>query len=260
MGEIVFIGLGLWDEKDLSIKGLEEARSCDSLFAEFYTSKLIGTDVEKLKERIGREIVILPREVVEQGDLLIEEARKGKVGFLTAGDPMTATTHIDLRLRASKEGIETKIVHGSSVITAAAGLLGLQIYKFGRVVSIPFPQEKYFPSSPYDFAAQNKERGLHTLLLLDIDEEGRCMSPEEGIRYLLDLEGKRRKGVFTRETIICVLGGVGSPHPLLLANRVEVILLRRPERPPHCLVLPGELHFMEKEALVRLAGLPRELL
>ena len=30
-------------------------------------------------------------------------------------------------------------------------------------------------------------------------------------------------------------------------------------RPLHCLVIPGERHFMEKEALVKLAGAPKDL-
>ena len=30
-------------------------------------------------------------------------------------------------------------------------------------------------------------------------------------------------------------------------------------KPPHTLVFPGKLHFMEAEALVELAGAPREI-
>ena len=45
---LVFIGLGLFDEKDLTVRALEEARSCDVLYAEFYTSRMAGTSIERL--------------------------------------------------------------------------------------------------------------------------------------------------------------------------------------------------------------------
>ena len=50
---------------------------------------------------------------------------------------MIATTHVDLRLRAHKAGVRTSIVHAASVGSAAAGVAGLQSYKFGRTVTIP---------------------------------------------------------------------------------------------------------------------------
>src|SRR5881397_2874324 len=137
MGELVFIGLGLYDERDLTLRALDEARGCDVLFAEFYTSALRGTTVEKLEALIGKPVTVLHREDIESGVILLKHAATQRVGFLVPGDPMIATTHIDLRLRAESASIRTRIVHGSSILTAAIGLLGLQAYKFGRTTTIP---------------------------------------------------------------------------------------------------------------------------
>ena len=48
MDELAFIGLGLFDEKDITLKGLDAARDADIVFAEFYTSSLRGTTRETM--------------------------------------------------------------------------------------------------------------------------------------------------------------------------------------------------------------------
>ncbi|MBA3044450.1 diphthine synthase, partial [archaeon] len=161
---LVFIGLGLFDEKDVTVKGFEEAKKCDMVFAEFYTARLMGSSKEKLESLFGKEIKILNRKEVEDGRIILDEAKNKNVAFLTPGDPMTATTHVALRIQAKEMGIKTKIVHGVSIVSAASGLLGLQSYKFGRTTTIPFPEKDYLPESPYEVIRQNKENGLHTLI------------------------------------------------------------------------------------------------
>src|SRR5207245_10143861 len=66
LGELVFIGLGLFDEKDITLKGLEIARTADAVFAEFYTSSLRGTTVETLRLMIGKPIRVLTRKDLDQ--------------------------------------------------------------------------------------------------------------------------------------------------------------------------------------------------
>src|SRR5207245_1311502 len=144
LGALVFIGLGLFDEKDITLKGLEIARAADAVFAEFYTSSLLGTTVDTLRLMIGKPIRVLSRKDLEQGSEVIEAAREGIAALLVPGDPMAATTHVELRLRAHEAGIRTRIVHGPSIVSAAAGLLGLQSYKFGLATTIVFPGELHF--------------------------------------------------------------------------------------------------------------------
>jgi len=259
MGELVFIGLGLYDEKDLTLRAIEEAKQCQVLFAEFYTSAMRGTTLDRLKELLGKDIAVLKREDVESGDIIVREAAAKRVGFLVAGDPMTATTHVDLRLRAAKQGITTRVIHGVSILTAAAGLLGLQAYKFGRTVTIPFQEARFKPTSPYEMISQNRQAGLHTLVLLDLKEGGKYMTANEGMSYLVEQESNMKFGTFTQDSLVCVLGRVGSANPLVLAGLVSDMIGRDFGDPLHCIVLPGKLHFTEKEALVVLAGAPQEI-
>ena len=113
---LFFVGLGLYDEKDISLKGLEAVRTADAVYAEFYTSRLMGTSLEKLQGLYGKSIHLLSRPEVEGDPAWLEEAREKNVAFLVGGDPMVSTTHLDLRLRALEMGIKTKVIHSSSIV------------------------------------------------------------------------------------------------------------------------------------------------
>ena len=221
-GKLTFIGLGLYDEKDITIKGLEEIKKSDKVFAEFYTAKLTGTDIKKIEKTIGKPIKVLSRNETEKGEQIIDSALKKNVVFLSAGDPMTATTHIDLRLRAIKLGIKTKLIHGCSIITAVSGLIGLQNYKFGRTTTLAYPEKNYFPTSPYNIIKENKDMGLHTLVLLDIQEDNnRYMTANEGIKLLLKMEEKHKQEIFSKDSILCVVARAGSNKPITVADTIK---------------------------------------
>jgi diphthine synthase len=259
MRELVFVGLGLYDEKDLSVKALEELKKADKIFAEFYTSKLLGTTIEKLESLIGKKIELISREEVEKGEKIIEEAKVKKVVFVCAGDTMMATTHVSLRLRAIDSGIKTRLVHGSSIFTAVPSLLGLQHYKFGRTVSLPFPEKVPFPESSYDGIKENKERSLHTLVILDLEDE-KFMSANEALDILLKLEDRKKQNVITQDTLICVVARVSSKEPLCVSDYLKNLITKDFGLPLHCLVIPGKLHFLEVESLIKIAGAPKEIL
>ncbi len=258
-----FVGLGLYDEKDVSVRGLETIRDADLVFAEFYTSRLMGVSPEKLAEFYGKDVRLLSREEVETSpEEWMAEAREKKVAFLVGGDPMISTTHLDLRLRALKMGIRTRVVHSSSIVTAVSGLTGLQNYRFGRSTSIPYPYvaggKRIVAQSPYDVVVENLERNLHTLLFLDI-QEGRYMTVSEGSALLLEME--RISG---DDRLVSSLGiGVaraGSEDANVLADWLPNLAERDLGGPLHILVVPARLHFMEAEGLVALAGAPTEIL
>lgn len=259
-GQLIFIGLGLYDENDISLRGLKELENCEKVFAEFYTSKLVGLNRNSFEKKIGKEIEVLSREESERGDKILKYALKGKVGFLTCGDPMIATTHVNLRLHAIKKDVNTKIIHSGSIVTAVPGLLGLQNYKFGRTTTLAFPEKDYFPTSPYLVIKRNKEIGLHTLVLLDIQSDKDIyMNANEGMKLLLKMEEKVKENIITEDRVICVVGQAGSDKPILKANMIKFLLDKNFGPPLHTLVIPGPLHFMEVEALEICAGLPREI-
>lgn len=249
-GLLLFVGLGLHDEKGITVGGLEELRVADIVFAEAYTSTLTHGALDRLAASTGKEIQLLTRAEVEDGTRLLEEAATKRVVLLVAGDPMSATTHVDLRLRAKAATIETVVIHGVSIMTAVPGLLGLQHYKFGRTTTLPFPQEGYAPTSPYEVVEENRSRGLHTLVLLDIDAEGsRYMTANEGMHLLLDLERRVGRGVISQDTVVCVVARAGAPDCMVRAGRISELMPLDFGPPLHTLAIPGKLHFMESEAL-----------
>ncbi len=259
-GTLTFIGLGLYDAKDLSLKALDAIHHADVVYAEFYTSKLAGTSIDQLQETIGTSIIPLTREQTEHPTQLIADAQQKNTVLLTCGDPMTATTHVDLRIRAHHKHIPTYIIHSSSIITAAPGLLGLQIYKFGRTTTLAYPEKNYFPTSPYDVIKENLNHNLHTLILLDIQAHtNRYMTATEGITLLQQMEHQQKHHLITPDTLMCVVGQAGSPTPTLAANTIATLLKKDFGPPLHCLIYPGKLHFMEFEALQHLAGLPEHI-
>jgi len=57
---LYFIGIGLNDEKDISVKGLELVKKADSVYLENYTSK-INCDVKYLEQLYGKKIILADR-------------------------------------------------------------------------------------------------------------------------------------------------------------------------------------------------------
>ena len=164
---LYFIGLGLGDAKDITVRGLEIVKKCDKVFLEHYTS-ILTVGKEELEKFYGREVILADRDLVEQGaDEILDGALEQEIAFLVVGDPFGATTHSDLVLRAKELGIPHQVVHNASIMNAV-GCCGLQLYNYGETVSIPFWTENWKPDSFYSKIAANLERGLHTLCLLDI--------------------------------------------------------------------------------------------
>ena len=258
-GSLTFIGLGLFDEKDISLKGFEEIRKSDEIFAEFYTAKLTDNSVNEIEKKINKKIKILSRAKTEDANIILSSAKDKKIAFLTCGDPMTATTHIDLRLRAIKLGIKTNVIHGSSIVTAVPGLLGLQNYKFGRTTTLAYPEKNYFPTSPYDVIKENKKMGMHTLVLLDIHaDKNKFMTANEGMKLFLKMEEKLKKKIIDKDSLVCVVARAGSKDSTVVAGSLKDLLKKDFGPPLHTIVIPGELHFMEIEALELLAQLPAQ--
>lgn len=261
---LTFIGLGLFDEYDISLKGLEVVREADLVYAEFYTSRLMGTNLEKMEKLYGKKVRLLSREDVEQQPDWLDDAKNKKVVFLTGGDTMVSTTHVDLRLRAENLGIETCLIHGASIASAVSGLTGLQNYRFGKSASIPYPYEsrrgmKVISEAPYDTIKQNFELGLHTLVFLDIDKEKGYMSVNLALELLLEVEKKRGERVMDRAVAVGI-ARAGSEKPVVKADYSEDLKSFDFGKPLHILVIPGKLHFLEAEALVKLAAGPRDIM
>jgi diphthine synthase len=263
LNELVFIGLGLYDEKDISVRGLEELKKSDTIFAEIYTSLMPGLSIQNLEKMIGKKINVVSRKVLEEeaGKQLFDTSKKGKTAFIVQGDPLISTTHVDLRINAKKRGIKTRVIHGASAASAIRGISGLQNYKFGKTVTIPFLKQRIVSETPYNVIRENKKMGSHTMCYLDIDTENdRCLKINEALNILLELEKQKNENVTTSKTLVIGIARAGSPIPMVKAGSIEKVITLDFGGPPHSLVFPGKLHFMEAEALITLADAPKMIL
>jgi len=229
---LYLIGLGL-DKNDLSLKAVDAIKNCDSVYCEFFTSNWNG-DIKNVEKITGKRIDELKREEVESS-FLIKESKNKFIALLTPGDPLTATTHFELILECEKQKIKTEIIHSSGIYTAVAET-GLHLYKFGRTTTLPKPQEKFNPSSPLEIIKENKKSGLHTLVLLDIG-----MTAAEGMKMLYD-------DFKDEEIVVCC--NLGSRNQIIKYGTVNSLVKEKGlNQSPSVLIVPGNLHFKEEEAL-----------
>jgi diphthine synthase len=246
-----FIGVGL--EQSPTLEAIELLKECDRIYWENYTSPVINRDLfQNLSGSIGEEkkIELVKRDLVEDGRQILEQAARSKVALVCSGDPLVATTHQDLRTRAIRAGIETRVLHGSSILCAIGGELGLSSYSFGKSVTLTRSPMQY---TAYLTIYQNLLRGLHTTLLLEWDEKSNFfLSPKDAITSLIDAEKDLKYDVITNDTLLLAISRIGekttSPR-ISCCNFAESETLPDFGSPPITLVLPGKLHFTEIEAL-----------
>jgi diphthine synthase len=257
LNELVFIGLGLNDEKGITVKGLEETKSADQVFMEQYTNLMADFSLARFEALCGKKVRVVSRRTLEEenGKVILEAAKVGKTVFLVPGDPFIATTHVTLRIDAEKQGIKTRIVHGTSIMSTIVSLSGLHNYKFGKTVTVPFPEN--FSETPYNVIAQNKKAGLHTLCLLDLNaNENLFLSINQAIKMLREVEEKKKLDAVTPDTVAVVIARAGGSNPTLKADFIKDLANYDFGQPPYSLIFPGELHFMEVDSLIAFAGAP----
>ncbi|PBK71224.1 Diphthine synthase [Armillaria solidipes] len=263
------IGLGLCDEKDVTIRGLEAIKGSSRVYLEAYTSILM-VQKEKLEAFYEKPLILADRDMVEtESDGILANADREDVSLLVVGDPFGATTHTDIILRARALGIPTRVIHNASIMNAV-GTCGLQLYNFGQTVSLVFFTDTWKPDSFYDRIKENADLGLHTLVLLDIKvkeqseenlargrkiyEPPRYMSIRQAVSQLIEIESLRQTGTLSPDTTLAValsrVGG-GTDNQRIVAGTLTD-LVNHPEDafgdPLHSLVLVGKrLHHLEVE-------------
>lgn len=241
---LYLIGIGLGDEKDLTINAKEIIKECDFVYLENYTS-YVGFGVKKLEKLIKKVIILVNRNFVEVENDIIKNAKNKNVAFLAKGDVFSATTHTDLFIRAKQAEIECKIFHNASIITAV-GITGLSLYKFGKVVSIPFDNDLI--DSPYETFLENKD--MHTLFLLDLRlDENRYMDFKDGLKYLLKKSSEKNDSKINEESGCVVCCGLGTEKAVVKYGKIVDLLKLSIDVYSQCIIVPSNLHFMEEEML-----------
>ncbi len=261
---LTFVGLGLYNERSITVEGRDAIADADRVFAEFYTSKLAGTTVEELEAYHDTEIEVRDRPGIEQDpEPIFDAATAGDAVFLTAGDTMISTTHVDLRLRAAERGIDTHLVHGTTAGSAAASLTGLQNYRFGKATTLPFPYAHGADGVPGSVLAtidSNRDRGLHTLVYLDIKVGIGPKGADPNHEEYMTADYAAKLLAEEIDAIGVAVARAGSSDPIVAADRLSALADRSFGDPLHLLVIPGDLHIIEHDALSRLAGAPAESL
>ncbi|MFT4311803.1 MAG: diphthine synthase [Candidatus Woesearchaeota archaeon] len=262
---LTFIGLGLFDKTDITVKGLQAIQNADVVYLEYYTS-IMHNSIEELEAYYKKKIHLAPRTLVEQQaeETILKDAQEKSVVFLVAGDVFCATTHSDLYLRAKEKNIQTQIINNASVFSAIANT-GLMLYRFGKTPSLVFFDANWRPESAYDTIAQNLEQNLHTLVLLDIKvseptreqlqkedytpQPPRFMTVNQAITQLFELEEKKKQNILTPQTKIVAIARLGATDQQIVYDTCENILKKDFQKPLHSLVVPAKLHFTEEEML-----------
>ena len=266
---LFIIGLGLGDEKDITVRGLEAVKSCDKIFLEAYTS-ILGVDKERLEAFYGASITVADRNMVEsEAEQIYEPAKTTNVALLVVGDPVCATTHTDILIRAKEYGCKVQVIHNASIM-GAAGSSGLQLYNFGHTVSICFFEDNWRPTSFYPKILYNRQGGMHTLCLLDIKVKEpdfdammkdkkrtvltylppRYMTVNQCCEKLIEAEERHRNGAYSIDTTLCIgLARLGQETQCIKAGTMKELIQEDFGGPLHSVIICGDLHDLELEVL-----------
>lgn len=263
---LYFIGLGLGDETDITVKGLEAIKKCSKIYLENYTS-ILSVGKERLEKFYGKEVIIAYRETVEnEMDKILEDISKAPdqdFAFLVVGDVFCATTHSDLYLRAVKLGIKVVSIHNASIMNAI-GATGLQVYRFGETVSVPFFQGNWRPYSFLERIKKNADHDLHTLVLLDIRvrevsnsnlakgktiyDQPHFMRVHEAVQQILEAEENLKLGAITKDSKCFGVARMGFDDQKIVSGTLEQFLTINMGQPLHSMVICApNIHFMEEE-------------
>ncbi len=242
------LGTGLRGIKSITVEELELIRGSDLVYVEDYTSVAPENIPIALKNVLGIESRTISRNELEAENTILDDAKTKNVCILVVGDPLSATTHNQMRLSAIERGIAVNVVENSSIVTAAPGKAGFLPYRMGAPVSLPFINEKFRPRSVCEKIKRNLDLNLHTLVLLDL-KDGRTMYPNEALEELLELEKIYSVGAIGQDSTLCFLSKISQPGERIVLDNVRNLLNYREELSPTVLIVPSRLDDVEERFL-----------
>jgi len=241
-------GLGISGIESISIETQKLLKNADIVYLEQFTSPVTKLESNKIKKLVKGEFKIAKRWMVEDGKEILKNSKKKKVVLLTYGDPYIATTHIELRTRAFQEKIKTKTIHAASSITALVGECGLHYYKIGRIVTIM--KDPKTLTTPYYVTYSNALAGNHTVLLLEYNEdEDFFLEPVNALSDLLSTEKEQKRKIISPSTFVIIASRIGFKNQAITAGKISNLIKKNFGKPPHTIIIPGQFHFTESDAL-----------
>ena len=249
---LALVGLGTQGMDGIPRGAVEYVRCCDHVYADIYTSPWPDGLLLELAKLIGREPRPATRTLLEDGRRILDESAKGSAAILCVGDPLVATTHMTLRLKAIELGIPVKVYYSSSILNAVFGETGLHPYKLGRIITLM----RSTPSalgSVYSAVKETLNLGLHTLLLLEYSHDDKFyLKPSDGLKMLSEVEASYKLGVFSDDRLLVIVSRLGWRDQSVNVGKLGDLREREFGLPPHSILVPGSLHYTEEEALSRL--------
>jgi len=252
-----FIGLGLSID-NIPIGNLKKLFECQKIFIDSYTS-IWFPNIDVLVDILvnsGKSVVVARRDDLEGSAIqrILSESRDYDICIATPGDPFIATTHSAILSEALRMGIAVEISPSSSIINVGISMSCLQIYRFGKIVTVVRPKNGIVYEYPFDVLKLNRELNLHTLMLLEIDVENNYyMNPREAIEILLEIQRMRGEEILSKDDKIIVLEALMSSSGRIYIESVENILRRNPDEYrsyPYTIIIPARvLHPIERECL-----------
>ncbi|WP_243678633.1 hypothetical protein [Vulcanisaeta distributa] len=105
--------------------------------------------------------------------------------------------------------------------------------------------------------SDNLSRGLHTILLLDIKDNGDFMSVNEAVELLKRMESASKMGVISSELMVIYAARIGWDNQSIKVSTIDDV----PDMgdTPHTIVIPGQLNPVEEDYLVNVLGANEEL-
>ena len=276
---LVLIGIGMGAIDGMTVEAVQRMKNADYRFLEAYTARWLDEDVERLESLVG-PVELIMRPEVENPERILSLATNSVVALLVIGDPLQATTHVDLQLQADAAAIPCHVVHGISITTLVTGAVGLSNYRFGRQTTLTYPYGEWIVTSPLEVIAVNRALNMHTLVLFDLDPTGsgignqKPMQPRDAINSIrlmceklsssiddmdsndnlaaLRLESCKQL-LLEMESIKCVLCSDMGTLRQRINYGVLSELISSEEGGLHCMVIPASESDVENAALLRWA-------
>ena len=274
---LVLIGMGPGGIAGMTRAAILAAKNANYRRYEAYTALWSDADLADLESEIGHIEKVMRPEVEDPVELL-KLAKNEVVALLVVGDPLQATTHVDLQLQAEEAGVDCTVIHGISITGLVTGAIGLSNYKFGRQTTLTYPYGGWVATSPLEVIAINRMQGLHTLALLDLDPTGEGvggqvpMQPKDAANAMffmakklkdsyeemsdestfdkLKIEACKKICEEINSLMVVLCSDMGTPEqnitylPLSELSNAEIGRL-------HCLVIPAKLGDVEDSAVRR---------
>ena len=232
---LYLIGLGL-NEKGISLEGMEILKKCKKIFLENYTVEF-PYKIAELEKTIKKKVILADRDFVEKMKFLLE-AKKIDIALLIYGSPLMATTHITILQEAKRQKIKYEVIHGASVFDSIAET-GLQLYKFGKVTSLPKWQKGYEPTSFINVVKENQSVNAHSLILIDIG-----LNFQDALNELKMASEKEK--VEVEKMIVC--SELGTQKSKIYYKDIYD-LNKTKAKAPFCFIIPSKMHFVESDFL-----------